>query len=104
MATSDRQYKVRLSDGTVVEVTPKTMSGLITLRDAFDNVARGKTPTFLLVEQAGDASVSVNAFSQDLAHVGALSDELVKISARLRRVSSLWEGNAPPSNRSARDN
>lgn len=103
MAKSDR-LKVRLGDGSVVVVTPKTGFALDLLRDMFDRVALGQTTTFVLIEQSGEGSVKSRAFSQDLADVKTLGDELVKISARLQRLGSVWEGTAPANNRSVLDN
>jgi hypothetical protein len=63
-------------------------------------LALGRTQTFALIEARQSTPVYTAIFTQGGERLGEVGDELHDMSSRIHKLGSVWEGDAPPANRS----
>lgn len=70
------------------------------LQTALIDLASGVTRGFVLIEVDGTRQLRQMTASVDGTGLDDVADALLQKSAEVRRIASLWEGNAPPAHRS----
>lgn len=100
VALKSRTHAVRLTDDSVVQVDDKTAWGVKELLKLIDRLATGRTRSFALIEARQGAPIESLVFTQGGEKLGEIGDKLFDMSGRLHKLGSVWEGDAPSTNRS----
>lgn len=104
MAESKRRTEVRLTDGTSTFVDERAEWAVKQLMHLIDLVALGKTQSFALVEVRQGATPLTVMFTKDGERLDELGAKLAEVSTKVHRLGSIWDGNAPSTNRSSKTN
>lgn len=93
---------VRLMNGTLVEVDSKAAFLLAQLEMLYGQIADGKASVVFMARKCFDPEERMGTLLcfWDEKSLHEMSDTLLEQSKRCRNLGTLWEGNAPVSNRS----
>ena len=99
-----RTRVVRLSDGSSVLVDSKTAWGIEQILGLVDSLALGHTQSVVLVEAQHGTRPQTLVFTNDGERLAEVGNVLGQLSDRVHRLGSVWDGNAPSTNRSGMTN